>query len=75
MKVNLGRLTHIDDVLEAYGSEKELAENLIDLLVDLKHWCAANKVDFDERLRLAQIRYEAELSASPHFDRSRIALI
>lgn len=62
MKVNLGRLTHIDDVLEAYGNEKGQAENLIDLLVDVMHWCDANKVDFDERFSVAQMRYEAELS-------------
>lgn len=65
MKVNLGRLTHIDDVLEAYGNENKQPDNLIDLLVDLKHWSDANKVDFDVRLRLAQVRYEIERSPSP----------
>lgn len=73
MKVNLGRLTHIDEVLEPYSFQnqlncvtvsEELAENLIALLVDLKHWCDANKVDFDDRLRLAQMRYEVELSTA-----------
>lgn len=72
MKVNLGRLTHIDDILEPYSFQnqlpvigtEELAENLIALLVDLRHWCDASKIDFNERVSVAQVRYEAELSTS-----------
>ena len=76
MKVNIGRLTHIDDVLEPYSFQnqlncatvsEELAENLIALLVDLRHWSDANKVDFDERLSVAQVRYEVELSTAPNW--------
>lgn len=73
MKVNLGRLTHIDEILEPYSFQnqlncvtvsEELAENLIALLVDLRHWCDANHVDLDERLSVSRIRYEAECSPS-----------
>ena len=37
-------------------------EAVIDLLADLRHFCAARRIDFDECNRVAETHFHAELS-------------
>jgi hypothetical protein len=37
-------------------------EAVVDLLADLRHFCAARRIDFDECNRIAETHFNAELS-------------
>jgi hypothetical protein len=37
-------------------------EAVVDLLADLRHFCAARRIDFDECNRIAETHFDAELS-------------
>jgi hypothetical protein len=37
-------------------------EAVVDLLADLRHFCAARRIDFDECNRIAESHFNAELS-------------
>lgn len=62
---NEDRAARIDEVREAYwdarGEEEDDAEEFVaDLLADIMHFCDREGVDFQARLRAAEINHEAE---------------
>ena len=62
---NLNRACNAERTVEYYvgvsgntGDSKE--EAVIDLLTDLRHFCAGSEVDFDQASRIAEMHYEEE---------------
>lgn len=58
---NKHRAARIGKVLARYQTGDTVADNLVDLLADARHWCDRNGQDFAELDRLAYDHYVSEL--------------
>ena len=65
-KENRERAKRIDRMLELMRTQGDYdcggdATDVQDMLSDIRHWCDANKVSFDELDRVAHMHYTAEV--------------
>lgn len=43
-----------------HGSNEPLAQMIVDLLTDLRHWCDPREIDLDDAVRFSEIHFEEE---------------
>lgn len=66
MPINEERAARAHETLEAHmeltGSDNLLVqeENVLDLLTDLRHYCAQQEINFDSALRMSEVHFERE---------------
>ena len=59
---NHDRAIRARSVLADYAGPPEDPEsNINDLMTDLRHWCHASELDFEEALRVSQYHFDAEI--------------
>ncbi len=56
------------DALRGYKPGLEWEDAVTDLLTDLRHFCAANNLDFDDRVRVSLGHFEEEMEACAECD-------
>ena len=70
LKRNDGRASNCVKPIELYtkatGSDAE--DVVTDFLVDLRHWCDRNKIDFAECVRVSDTHYSAEIDPDDDID-------
>ena len=80
MSVNIKRIAHAANAMEAYGDARTLdgmivphgsdRDSLAFLLIDLRHWADEMGVDYTWANSTAQVGYENEKRGTPTLDRS-----
>ena len=58
---NAERAIRFELALMHYNDECDAATNLVDLLIDVRHWCDIKEWDYDDLGRMAHAKYLAEL--------------
>lgn len=62
---NEERVEGIEDMLQHFSEYSRFDKecSIIDLMTDLRHWCAANGVNFDDTVRISADHYQTETRA------------